>query len=315
VGKLVDAAKKVSPDHRIRELEQLVERQQEHIERLRKAKFTLPTAKQSGKRNKSTPFLSVFVPDTHGAHIDKHAFRAFLDDLDILRPARVIHLGDAIDCGGFLAMHHTLGFVPQTEYTFEDDAASANGQWDEIQKRAPDAACDYIEGNHELRIERWVIDKTIRNPRDAAYLRRMFSPEIVLHLEERGIRYIRRSECYDGLKVPGTIDLKGCLARHGTAVGKYAAHRTVEQFGTNVTFGHTHRMAMASKESSHGISYGWSFGCLCRLQPLYYDTNPTDWAHGYGVQVVKPGIGFITLQVPIIDGKSFLEPLASELKL
>lgn len=312
---LKEAVEKCAPATRIKELESLVEKQQEHIERLRKAKFTLPSSKQVSKRDKNTPFLRVFVPDTHGAHIDKQAFRAFLDDLDILRPSRVIHLGDCIDAGGFLALHHTLGFVPETEYTFEDDVASANGQWDEIQKRCQGAQIDLIEGNHELRMEKWIIDKTLRNPREAAYLRRMWSPEVVLNLESRGIRYARRSHYYDGLKWSGTLDLGSCLARHGTAVGKYAAHKTVEQFGTNVVFGHTHRMAMASKESHRGISYAWSFGCLCKLAPLYADTNPTDWSHGYGIQVVKPGSGFITLQVPILEGKSYLEPLASELRL
>jgi hypothetical protein len=315
VSKLTEAAKKMAPAARIKELEALVEKQQEYIERMRSAKFTLPSSRPAGKRDKSTPFLRVLVPDTHGAHIDKPAFRAFLDDLDILRPARVTHLGDAIDCGGFLAMHHTLGFVAQTEYTFEDDVEAGNVAWDEIEKRTPGAERDHIEGNHELRIEKWLIEKAIRNPRDSSYLRKLFAPEVVLNLEKRGIRYVKRSQYYDGLKWPGTLDLGSCLARHGTAVGKYAAHKTVEQFGTNVVFAHTHRMAMATKESHRGISYAWSFGCLCKLQPLYYDTNPTDWAHGYGIQVVKPGKGFITLQVPIIDGRSYLAPLANELKL
>lgn len=310
---LKDAAKKLTPAARIKELESLVEKQQAHIERLRSAKFKLPTGKQLLGKGKA--FTRVFVPDTHGAYIDPVAFRAFLNDLEILRPKRVTHLGDSIDCGGFLAQHHTLGFVPQTAYSFEDDVAAGNTSWDEIQKRTPDASHELIEGNHELRIHKWIIKQTLAHPQDAKYFCKMFSPEVVLNLESRGVRYIRRGECYDKLKTPGTIDLGNCLARHGTAVGKYAAHRTVEQFGTNVVFGHTHRMALASKESVRGISYAWSCGCLCRLQPLYYDTNPTDWAHGYGLQVVGKDGGFLMLQVPIISGKSYLSPLASELRL
>jgi hypothetical protein len=308
------AAAKLTPAARIKELEALVEKQQEQIERLRVAKFTLPKGrkKQPGKSDAS---IRVFVPDTHGAYLDPQAFGAFLNDLEILRPRRITHLGDSLDCGGFLAQHFTLGFVPQTAYTFEDDVAAANGIWDEIQRRATHADTELIEGNHELRIEKWIIKQTLSHPRDAEYFRRMFSPELVMNLEKRGVRYVKRSESYDGLKVPGTIDLGNCLARHGTAVGKYAAQRTVEQFGCNVVFGHTHRMAMAMKENSGGVAYAWSFGCLCKLQPLYYDTNPTDWAHGYGFQVVKPDSGFLTIQVPIIDGKSYLEPLASELRL
>ncbi len=310
---LKDAAKKLTPAARIKELELLVERQQVQIERMRSARFVLPTGKVSLGKGKA--FTRVFVPDTHGAHIDPQAAKAFLGDLEILRPAEVIFMGDHLDCGGFLAQHHVIGTVPETEVTHEQDVAAGNVFLDSVEKRTAGASKQYIEGNHEARMEKWIIKATLGKPDVAKALRKLYGPDTVLSLEKRGIRFIERSKTYDGLKIPGTIDLDGCLARHGKHCGTTAAQRTVSQFGCNVAIAHTHRMLMASKETSRGIAYCWCFGCLCKLQPLYYDTDPTDWAHGYGIQVVKPGSGFITLQVPIIDGKSFLAPLASELRL
>lgn len=311
--KALEAIKKLTPSARIQELEALVERQQQQIERMRAAKFTLPTGHQ--KQSKGKAFLRVFIPDTHGSHIDKAAAKAFLSDLELLKPAQVIFMGDHLDCGGFLAQHHVLGTVPETETCFEDDVAAGNWFLDEVEKRTPGAKKKFIEGNHEARIEKWIVKATLGNPRNGQYFRRMFGPETVLSLESRGIDFIKRTKCYDGLKVPGTIDLGDCLARHGKNCGSTAAQREITRFGCNVAIAHTHRMLMASKETARGVAYGWCFGCLCGLQPLWYDTDPTDWAHGYGVQVVKPGAGFLTLQVPIIAGRSFLGPLATELRL
>lgn len=310
---LKESAKKLTPSARIQQLEALVEKQQERIERMRATKFVLPTGKPSDIKGKA--YTRIFVGDTHGAHIDKSAAKAFFNDLDMLRPARVIFGGDHLDCGGLLAQHHVLGTVPETAITNEEDEAAANVFFDEVEKRTPGAQKDYLEGNHEARIEKWIIKATLGKHDMAAKMRRMYGPEIVLNLEKRGIRFIKRTNTYDGLKIPGTIDLDGCLARHGKHCGVTACHRTVQQFGCNMVIFHTHRMLMASKETARGIVYCWCNGCLCELQPLYYDTDPTDWAHGYGIQVVKPGAGFITLQVPIINGRSYLEPLANQLKL
>lgn len=310
---LIDKVKKSSPEARIRELEKQVEVQQEKIERMRKAKkFTLPSLRN--RKSDGDGFVRVIIPDTHGSFIDKKAFAAFLADLEILRPSHVVHLGDALDCAGFLALHHTLGFVAQADYTFEDDCNATNAMLDEVQKRVY-GQFDLIEGNHEARIDKEILKWTIRSPRDAAYFQRMWGVEQHLHTKERGIRFIRRGQCYDGLKIPGTIDLGDCLGRHGTAVGRNAAQRTVDDFSTNVVFGHTHRMAMATKTTAKRVCCAWSFGCLCKLQPLYCDTNITGWSHGYGVQIVRKGSGFLTLQIPIIHGKSFLGPLAKELRL
>lgn len=297
----------ISPAGRIKELEALVEKQQQHIERLRSAKFTLPTGK---KRKAGSTFVRVIIPDSHGAHIDKPAAAAFLNDLERLKPAQIVRLGDHLDCGGFLALHHTLGFVPETSYSFEEDCAAANAFLDETQKRAQPEEDYYIIGNHEQRIEKWIINQTLRNPKDSAYLHRMFSPESVLHFGKRGIKEVKRNEQYSGLQKRGTIKLGKCLFHHGTRTGLYAAKRNLDDVGTNICFGHTHRIACYVKETADGIIGSWSYGCLCDLHPLYGDTNTSDWANGYGVHIVRDTGEFMSITVPIIDGVSYLDVLA-----
>jgi len=61
--------------------------------------------------------VRVLIPDTHGAKIDRAAVSALLADLKTLAPHEIIFLGDHVDCGGFLAQHHVMGYVAETAYS------------------------------------------------------------------------------------------------------------------------------------------------------------------------------------------------------
>ena len=288
----------------LQRLENLVEQQQEQIERYRKAKFTLPAGGKRRRDGKS--FIRVIVPDTHGAHLDKDAAAAFLKDLEDLRPAEIVLIGDQLDCGGFLAQHQILAFTPECDYSFEDDVEAANTLLDEIQKRAPDADYWQIEGNHEVRIEKWIIKQTLAHSRDARYLRKMFGPDVVMNLETRGIKYVKTDQHYHGLAKRGTIRLGKCLFHHGYRHGVNAAKETLADLGHNVTCGHTHRIDSCIKETAESWIGAYLYGCLCKLHPLYYHSRPTNWAHGYGIQIVQPDGLFMSIAVPIVNGRSLL---------
>ena len=133
-------------------------------------------------------------------------------------------------------------------------------------------------------------------------------PAVAAQGIQLGVDIHRKERC----RVLGTrpLQLGKCLFTHGVATGPNASQKTLSQFKTNVCFGHTHRVSTAMQESAYEPSLGaWSFGCLCKRVPLYYDTRPTDWAHGYGLQIVEPSGVFFTIQVPIIDGRSLLPAL------
>jgi hypothetical protein len=303
--------KEVTADkRRIRQLEALLERQIETIESLRQKRFKLPLGiKPSGR--KPATFVRVIVPDTHGAHIDLGAANAFLEDLKELKPQETILLGDHLDCGGWLAQHHILGFVPETDATFADDCDAANSLLDEVDRRlATGSRKWYFEGNHEHRIVKACIKQTCGNKRDTEFMLSLWGCKAVLNLKGRGYQFVRRDELQPGLKVRGAIKLGKCFFTHGKRTGSQASQRTLANFKANVVHAHNHRMMMATAQSAEDQTLGaWCFGCLCKMQPLYYDTDPTDWSHGYGVQFVEPDGSFTTWPIPIIDGKSRLRML------
>ena len=271
----------------------------------------IPPAKPS--RRGKEDIVRVIIPDTHGAKVDKGALAACLGDVKALDPDEIILLGDHVDCGGFLAQHHTLGYVAESAYTYEADIAAANAFLDALQAAAPRARIDYIEGNHERRIETWALTQTLRNSKDAEYLRRAFAPEFLLRLRERGIPYYRQGEFYDELPIPGTIRKGKCYFFHGSSTAKQATTVTLNSFAGNVVFGHTHREQSSSARPVHaGQIKAWNPGCLCELQPLWQHTNPTSWTHGFAVQLAAKSGEFLHLNIPIISGRSLLGSLAGK---
>lgn len=291
-----------------RKLEKQLEQAEERIDALRKTDFRIPTGRRT--RAKKGSFVRIAIPDTHGCIVDKDAIAALFGDLEILKPREIVMLGDHLECGGFLAQHHTLGYVAQTEYTFDEDVLAANLMLDTIQRLAPKARIDYIEGNHERRIENWCVTQSLKNKMDADFLRKRNSVDAVLELGKRGINWIRQGVHYDDLPLPATIKRGHCYFTHGSSTAKNAAMVHVNKFGGNVVYGHTHRADQAViRTVSSGVIGGWSPGCLCLLQPLWQHTNPTDWSHGYGLQLANEDGTFLHINVPIIGGRSYLEPL------
>lgn len=269
----------------------------------------LPPVKASPKRSKGD-IVRVCIPDTHGAKVDKVALAAVMSDIKTLNPQEVILLGDHVDCGGFLAQHHTMGYVAETTYSYEEDLDQANAFLDQLQTIAPRAKIEYLEGNHERRVETWCVTETLRNTRDSEGLRRALAPEFRLRLKERGIPYYRVSEFYDGLPVPGVIKRNKCFFFHGVSTAKNAVAATQARVGGNCVFGHTHRaQSDIVRQMGTGVIGAWNPGCLTILQPLWQHGAPTNWTSGYAIQLISPGGSFLHLNIPVLDGRTNLTSL------
>lgn len=269
----------------------------------------IPTSKEARERQ-AGDVVRVIIPDTHGAKADKRAVAALLADIKVLRPHEIIMLGDHVDCGGFLAQHHVMGYVAETSYSYEEDVEHANGFLDAVQIAAPGAKIEYLEGNHERRVETWCVTQTLRHAKDAEGLRQLYAPEFRLRLASRGISYYRQSVFYDGLSVPGVIKRGKCFFFHGISTSKNAVAATQDRIGGNCVFGHTHRaQSELARRVGTGVVGSWNPGCLCELQPLWQHTAPTNWTHGYAVQLVSQDGGFLHLNIPILDGETHLPSL------
>lgn len=280
------------------------------IERLEKSKRGKVIAAKPARCRDSGDIVRIIIPDTHGAKIAHDAASAMMADIVALDPQEVILLGDHVDCGGHLALHHVMGYVAETAYSYEDDVAAANAFLDSLRKAAPSAKVEYIEGNHERRVETWCVTQTLRHAKDSEGLRKLYAPEYRLNLKKRGISYYRQGEFYDGLPLPGVIKRGKCHFTHGFKISKHATGDMVEKLAGNVVHGDTHRsQTYIVRKVGAGVIGGWCPGCLCELQPLWRHTDPSDWTHGYSVQLVAANGDFLHLNIPIIEGRSLFSSI------
>jgi len=318
-GYLAQRAEKLKEDQHAsdkRELEGALRAAEQHLAQMsRQASASVVRLKTPARKAKAAKHITrVIIPDSHGNHIDPVAAKAFLQDLQKLRPEQIIMLGDHLDCGGTFNSHQR-SYTNEIPESYVDDIATANEFLDRICEYAPSAEVHYLEGNHEHHIERWAArNMTVKN--DADLLLEVFGPSATLHLKRRGIRYYDTKSFHHGLTVRGTIRIGKCHFTHGISHSKHADSTHLERFNGNVVFGHVHRVLAVGGRTVTSTGHGaWSPGTLAKLQPLYRHTEPTTWQHGYGVQFVNASTGlFAHFNVPIFsNGITGLDPLVGAL--
>jgi predicted phosphodiesterase len=206
-----------------------------------------------------------------------------------------------------------MGYVAEIgETSYEEDVEACNLFLDEIRRAAPGAEIIYLEGNHELRVERWCVTQSLRHQRDADFLRRLVGPEAVLRLADRGIQYVRMGERHNDLPVNGVIKRGQCLFTHGFSTAQAAATAHAKKAGMSIVYGHTHRhQSDLLRTIAGGVFGAWSPGCLAQLQSYYEHSNPNEHTHGYAIQIVDVDSGkFLHLNIPIVDGESMLPSIS-----
>jgi hypothetical protein len=260
------------------------------------------------RTSKKGDFVRVIIPDLHGSALDRPACEAALREIKRIDPDEVVIMGDILECDGFLAQHLVMGYVAQTTYSFQDDVAAANWFLDELAKAAPKARVRLIEGNHDDRIEKWIVNQVQKHHRDAQFLYDLLGPAAVLNLAERGIEFHRRCEGLPEFSdIPGVIKLGKIFFTHELGSSKNAASQALAMMGGNVNYAHTHREDTASMVlPAVGLIKAWCAGCLCKRQRMWNHSRPDNWSHGIGVEYVAKSEEFLHIQIPIWGGKSLL---------
>ncbi len=265
----------------------------------------VPQVKASAGRAAKAERVRISFGDLHGMMMDTAAVEAMLADARRLAPDEVVIGGDLLECGGWLAKHQPIGFVALCDYTYQEDVRAANDFLDRLQKAAPGAEIHYLEGNHEDRVERWIVDQVMASRRDAEFLHALASPMALLRLKERGIRYYRRSEIYGEGLPRGWIKLDQMHFTHSLTYSRNAARDAAQKTAGNVTYFCTHREDSATIVfPAVGLVKAFNPGCLCKMQPVWKHSDPTSWSQGYAVDYIARSGAFQRIHVPIWRGTS-----------
>jgi predicted phosphodiesterase len=233
--------------------------------------------------------------DIHAPYHDKDAYHLALDYLSNLKPklTRLVLAGDYVD-------FHKISFWKSdpSRMAFEDEVEVCKEMLKNLRQAFYRVPIDYIEGNHEARLYRYVLDK-------APHLLYRNSIKDILDLRSRNIKYIsniaRAHTGQDMYKLGKLYVLHG----HEKKVSYGAINLSRLYYAkckTNVIVGHHHRSDYTLVRKLDGKHEGaWSVGTLGQLSEPYLPIN--DWNHGFAYVDIHDGGYFEVHNKIIIEGR------------
>lgn len=236
----------------------------------------------------------LICPDLHAPYHHLPSWRCFLRVAAGWKPDGCIILGDF---GDFCEVSsHPKD--PKRRQPFTQELAGVNRALDQL-----DAALGldcwgvYLQGNHETRLERFVADK-------APVLDGVVRPwDELLYLHERGWRVVPYKQSYQIGELRVTHDV-------GRA-GVNAARQSLLDCGTNIIFGHTHRLISHYQGQLYGnphvgITSGW-LGDPTAIDYRHRDSVCRDSIHGFSVVHMLDNGVFWAQAVPVINGRAVVD--------
>ena len=218
---------------------------------------------------------TVLVPDLHVPYHDVQAFRAVRSFVRDVRPSRLIVMGDLLD----LAVVSRYDKDPRSVDGLQDQIDAGGAILDDLRSDAgKNCRMDFVEGNHEVRITKFLI----RNAPALMALTRggeeVLSVPFLLDLKRRGIRWVPSHE---------SLDLYGYLVEHGDCASSYSgytARRMVDKRRQSVVHGHTHRLGSYWHTGHRAVVHGVELGSLIdrSSEAASYAKDP-NWQTGFGV--------------------------------
>ena len=236
------------------------------------------------------------LPDTHAPFHHQKAYKTALAVIAGWCPDFVVCLGDFADCNEISSFPKD----PSKRMSFQREITLVNQALDQL-----DEACEaggvedkqFLQGNHETRLERYVA-------RQAPELYGFVDWKEALDLDNRGwtVTPYMRSIRY------GKLQLTHDVGRSGVN----AARASMLDLGASLAFGHTHRMQVHYQGqldgSRHvGATLGW-LGDPMAIDYRHRNAVLRDSIHGFGIVHLDPRNGEFWLQaVPIIRGRAVVD--------
>lgn len=182
--------------------------------------------------------------------------------------------------------------------SFEDEIKFARKELIDIRKRFPKIPIDYIEGNHEARLYRYVRD-------NAPQLMWNNKVENILHLGARNIGYVNNIERMCAGQAPYKIGKLFVLHGHEKKVS-YGAINLARLFylkcKANVVAGHHHRPDKSLVRKLDGkYEAAFTVGTLGQLSESYQPIN--EWGNGFAYVDVFDNGNFDFHNRVIIEGR------------
>lgn len=228
--------------------------------------------------------LEIFVSDIHLPYQDRAAYGLTLQIIKEMKPDLVFLGGDILDFYSISQYNKD----PDRVLTLQADLNYVYEELCKLRKLVPKAEIVLLQGNHEHRLTRYLQTKAP----ELSTLDALTLPSL-LKLDSLKIKWIPN----------GTRMKVGKLWHlHGNEIpgaGMNVAKAKFDRLGSNVIFGHHHKLQSFTKRTYDGDVYGaWANGCLSDLQAEY--AHFTDWILGFSIIEYGATGNFHVEQIPII---------------
>lgn len=224
----------------------------------------------------------IVISDIHYPYHDSKAISAMLKFIKAHDVNTIILDGDILD---FYDVSH-FDKNPERILSLQKEINLAKGLFKSLRDIKPEADIVFIKGNHEFRLERYLMKHPELYSLDALRL-----PNL-LNLEKYKIKYFDKEFRLGNLKI-----IHGDLVRKFSG---YSAHGELDKHDCSGISGHTHRMGCYYKQTPERYLAWFEGGCLCDIHPEYID-NP-DWSQGFIYGYVDKD-SFAITPIPIVEGK------------
>lgn len=231
----------------------------------------------------------LIIPDTHRPYHHKKAYKLMLEVASFIQPKHIYFLGDYAD---FYAVS-SHGRHPQLMQLLTDEVCDVIQGLEELDKMFPDAKKTFIEGNHEYRLERYLIN-------NAPALFGTTSTQDILQLRDRPNWTFIPYGPNQMTKIAGSK----LRARHEPLAP--TAKGTAAKALCSLVYGHIHRIEeshiVGLDGSNHvAFSLGW-LGDKRKDLVFGYVRNHHQWQMGFGLVYVDPSSGlFYHQKVHILE--------------
>ncbi len=246
------------------------------------------------KVEKNDHDVILVINDLHVPFHDQVCIGLIYKLIDDLSPDRIMINGDMLDFYSLSLFDKN----PYREQSLQDEIDMAVEILENFRMICPLAEIDFIEGNHEARLRKY-----LNNHSEISSLRSL-KLENLLHLKELNIKCIKaKMEQRDNFV---NIDDK-LLVGHFNKVSKnsaYTAKALLDQYNMSLIQGHVHRGGVHLKRTIKEDFFAIENYCLCNLDGVEYMKHP-NWQQGFTVLYIDKNSNDIHYNTVEIRNKSF----------
>lgn len=229
------------------------------------------------------PNTTLVLPDAHFGEQNEAACELVVKACAALKPVRIVHLGDLLDCLIFTSHPPAIEDAAKAHSFLNDEVEPARAWMQACMNRSGAEKWIQLEGNHEFRVARWCAKAGLAG----VGIHDLLEPKRLLAKDIDGFQwvpYIPKSGVDSFYPiVTGTL-----IAVHGWSYAKNASAQHLERAktgGRSVVHGHVHRqMSVATRDPFTGkVIKAWCPGTLSSLEMKYQHGVPNDWVRGFSV--------------------------------